>query len=150
MVCSICLGEEKEAVVLGCDHSFCSGCIIPWFRSSHSSHGSCPVCRDNPCDEELVYAGNRTMLGASIAAARRKEAPDTSKRAYSEYRKAVKERIASNANLSSFLSENKEFVRKYKALKQKRRKSYSKVRKTQRVLCRMHPVVPVLTRAERL
>ncbi|GAA0140639.1 ubiquitin-protein ligase [Lithospermum erythrorhizon] len=47
--CAICLEDLriKEVVTLTpCNHMFHDDCIVPWVKS----HGSCPVCRNNPSD----------------------------------------------------------------------------------------------------
>lgn len=44
-LCPICYDTITNKLSISCNHSFCSECIIKWFR-----HGNpqCPVCRDAP------------------------------------------------------------------------------------------------------
>lgn len=43
--CPICFESITNKLTISCNHTFCSECVIKWFR-----HGNpqCPVCRDAP------------------------------------------------------------------------------------------------------
>ena len=60
-LCVVCLGDEADATVDGCDHSFCSGCILDWCYAPHRQ-ATCPTCmttcRANICEIGCVKSGN--------------------------------------------------------------------------------------------
>jgi len=43
------MGEERIIIEMPCDHTFHSGCLMPWLKQ----HNSCPTCRfELPTDDQ--------------------------------------------------------------------------------------------------
>lgn len=54
-LCPICYDPITNKLTINCNHTFCSECIVKWFR-----HGNpqCPVCRDAPKMENSDSEGD--------------------------------------------------------------------------------------------
>ena len=85
--CSICLSKENPApcITLECGHCFHQSCIVPWFRSSNKSHGTCPECRDNPYGASEVTS-SRSFFQIAVDKCRSKGASAVSKKMYNNYK----------------------------------------------------------------
>ena len=60
LVCAICLGEiplEDLAMVKGCDHIYCTYCILQWtLHKDVDQHSVCPTCKQ-PFSYLMTYRG---------------------------------------------------------------------------------------------
>ncbi|CAF3730338.1 unnamed protein product [Adineta steineri] len=57
--CSICMKPFQYPVTTPCDHTFCQECIQHWLKENHSS---CPICRQNLLENQLIPITTRLIL----------------------------------------------------------------------------------------
>ncbi|XP_037933468.1 tripartite motif-containing protein 73-like [Teleopsis dalmanni] len=43
--CSICMEIKRNPIILECQHSFCTECVLSYLHYSASCHVTCPLCR---------------------------------------------------------------------------------------------------------
>lgn len=53
--CPICYDTFTNKLTISCNHTFCSDCIIKWFRAGNPE---CPICRDAPKNEDSEDEGD--------------------------------------------------------------------------------------------
>ena len=145
--CSVCQSDCKgnDSITLPCSHVFHVGCIMPWFRSSHRAHGSCPQCRDNPFDATEVY-GSSSVFALISAAARRKKTLPVVKKAYENFLKKKTCLKDTKKELAAFKKNNNGILKELRRLQKKVDAAEYSTARAKKSLCRLHPVVPVLIR----
>lgn len=47
LTCSICMEFFLAPISLQCGHSFCSMCVIPWWKEGSATGNKCPYCQTN-------------------------------------------------------------------------------------------------------
>ena len=73
ITCPICLDNIKTPQSLTeCGHSFCTTCIVAWFRSGYPS---CPMCKDSGVGEERIYSQRQNLYKQARSLSRKKKAP---------------------------------------------------------------------------
>ena len=89
IVCPICLDNIKTPHSLTeCGHSFCTTCIISWFRSGYAS---CPMCKDSGIgDARLLYSQRQFLYKQARLLSRKKNAPQQLKNQLQSLRKLEK------------------------------------------------------------
>ena len=118
--CSICHGGVVAPHELDCHHSFCTGCIVSWFRCDHS-YGKCPLCRDAPTGGGALFgeitaqdAFERTRL--VIREARKKTATKDIIQAAERCRKARTARQDASREHMEYRRENREVLKQIRKL----------------------------------
>ena len=59
MQCPICLDTIDNEHTLECDHTYCAGCIINWFRSGHKS---CPMCKQSNIELDNIQLPDKDKM----------------------------------------------------------------------------------------
>ena len=43
--CPMCHANRRDAVIRGCGHAFCRGCLARWEQVTAAGRTCCPICR---------------------------------------------------------------------------------------------------------
>ena len=150
--CVICLSSlsdennEDNIFNLECNHKFHTKCIMEWFRSSN---GNCPLCNDNPFQQNNNYSifyhsnllDNRFKTIKQYS--RKKEAPEKLKKEIKKFNELNKKYNDSNKKMKEF-TRDPLFKELEKKNKENRRENWTKLRKVRQQkekIVTMYPMV---------
>ena len=57
--CPICLDAIENGHTLECNHTYCAGCIVNWFRSGHQS---CPMCKSSNIELDNIQLPDKDKM----------------------------------------------------------------------------------------
>ena len=129
--CSICQSSEPDQAchTLQCGHSFHTECIVRWFRAGHST---CPNCRSEPTENNLIYPD--VMTRASLLRRHYHRAPPELKQLIENVRKAEARYRDNSAREKEVYRENRLILKEYQTLVSKRRQSRHAIHRAKRRL----------------
>ena len=150
--CVICLSSlsdennEDNIFNLECNHKFHTKCIMEWFRSSN---GNCPLCNDNPFQQNNNYSifyhsnllDNRFKTIKQYS--RKKDAPEKLKKEIKKFNELNKKYNDSNKKMKEF-TRDPLFKELEKKNKENRRENWAKLRKVRQQkekIVTMYPMV---------
>lgn len=109
--CPVCMGDITNPHTLDCSHTFCTSCIVQWFRSGQAS---CPMCRD-----VAVHLNFPTMMERCTMLRRKARRKDASKRLkvlYGRLLRAEKKQKEANREYHDFRRSKKADLKHYRKL----------------------------------
>ena len=140
--------NENNIYKLDCNHKFHTKCIMEWFRSSN---GNCPLCNDNPFqqnnDYSIFYHSNlldnrfKTIKQYS----RKKEAPEKLKKEIKKFNELNKKYNDSNKKMKDF-ARDPTFKELEKKNRENRKENWGKLRKVKNQkekIVTMYPMISI-------
>jgi hypothetical protein len=155
MECPICAdsmeGHNRHSLA-PCQHQFHAGCIIQWFRDGNSS---CPLCRQHhfvfreQVNGRAIYDKLTNFEKTAFRKYIKTKKPNRIVvLLFQKYLNAEKERAAWRKELKTFKKTNKDMIKQYEKLRNKRWPLNSKMR---RIVHSLHsiPIVPFVVHIRR-
>ena len=135
--CPICHEPVTAPHVLDCAHTFCTGCIVSWFRCEQSN-GKCPLCRESQPPTEGPLVGAISVADALqrtrvvIREARKKTATKDVRRAAERCRKARLAVEAASTEYREFRREHREILKQVQKLRTRKWRQRRREREVRR------------------
>mgnify|MGYP006084008465 CR=1 FL=1 len=142
-ICSICTEEygDNSYTIPECSHTFCTNCIVRWFREGHSS---CPNCRGDYVSDALNWIDSLARGKELRRLSRKKNAPARLKKLVEDLKKAEQKLRESTKQNMEFRREHAEVFKTNTKQRNQIYKLRRNVRQCQRTVgCFACPELPV-------
>jgi hypothetical protein len=138
--CAICLNNlntELTYMIEECKHKFHTNCLLTWFRTNNSS---CPTCRNINNEPSFYERKHKFSLISSYC--RRKNANTYVVNMMEKYKKQKRLATKHMLEFSNFKKNNKDLLKEYLKLRNKKQKSSWELTKLKRHITDI-PIMPL-------